>query len=121
MIAVDEAALMCDFLETYHLLDFRALPARRAAIYAAGLGPGSRIMRRLADSPADPDTLLLALIADAARVLVWQNTRDGLEGRNPPESIARRLLGESGETVGFSSAEDFDAWRASILRGETNA
>lgn len=121
MIATDEAALVCDFMETYHVQDFRALPARRAAVYAAGLGPGSRIMRTLADSPVEPVTLLLALISDALHVLVWQNTRDGHEGRNPPESIAKRLLGQTGETVGFGSAEDFDAWRASMMRGEDNA
>lgn len=123
MIAKDEQALSCDFAETYHVLDFRALPARRAAMLACGLRPSARIMMKLAGLPVPPEILLLAMIADATRTTMWLNTKDAAEGKNQPRSIASLMLkGPSGERgVGFDSFEDFNAWRASMFGGENNA
>ena len=123
MIARDEQALRCDFAETYHILDFRALPARQAAVLACGLRPSSRIMQKLSGIPCDLNTVLLALIADAARVLVWQNTEDGVKGRNQPRSILAMLRGaeQPAPGFGFDSAADFEAWRASMVGGENHA
>lgn len=123
MIAKDEPALYCDFAETYHILDFRALPARQAAMLACGLRPSSRIMQALSGAPGDLDTVLLAVIADAVRALVWQNTEDGMKGRNQPRSILAMLRGgeQTAPGFGFDSAEAFQAWRASMIGGENNA
>lgn len=121
MVAVDEAALRCDMLETYHIMDYRALPARQAALFACGLGEGSRIVRKLSGTPAGPDTLLLAVIADALRILIWQNTEDGHRGRNQPRSIMDTLTGGSRDGAGFDTAEAFEAWRAEMLGGDTGA
>ena len=123
MIAVDEAALECDLCETYHIMDYRELPARRAALFACGLPPDSRIMRKLDGAPAGPELLLLARICDALHVLIWQNTRDGMEGRNPPQSIFRAMMATVNpepEAVGFDSPEDFNEWREAITRGNDN-
>lgn len=120
MIAADDAALRCDFLEFYHILDYRTLPARRAAVFACGLPERSRIVRKLSGAAASPDTILLAVIADALRVLVWQNTRAGAEGRNPPKSILEALSGPK-PSGGFDSAEEFLAWRESMLGGDNDA
>lgn len=121
MMAADEDALACDFAETYRVLDFRVLPARKAAQLASGLGQNSRIMQALTGAPADLQTILLALVADAVRVLVWQNTRDGAEGRNQPKSILAAITGEQNrQTEGFDSAEDFERWRQRMLGGETD-
>lgn len=117
MIAVDEAALRCDFLETYSILDYRALPARQAALFACGLRPNSRIMMKLAGSSASQDTLLLAGILDMLRILAWQNTKDGMDGRNFPVSVLDTLLQDSDprDGVGFDSPEEYEAWRASMM------
>lgn len=117
MIAVDESALICDFAETYRVYDYRALPARTAAVYACGLGQNSRIMQKMGGAKAPIDTLLLAAIADALKILVWQNTADGAKGKNQPQSILASILGEEKETAGFDSPEDFDAWRKRMLGG----
>ncbi|MBR3272591.1 MAG: hypothetical protein IKF98_01615 [Clostridia bacterium] len=118
MIATDEAALRCDLMETYRILDYRALPARQAALFAYGLGPGSRIAKKLLGVPADLNTLLLAMIGDAVRTLVWQNTEDGHKGRNRPRSIVEQLLGKQTQARGFNSPEDFKAWRESMIGGD---
>lgn len=119
MIAVDEAALRCDMLETYHIFDYRALPARQAALFACGLKESSRIMRKLSGAPAAFESMMLALIADALRILVWQNTKDGMNGSNIPDSILAAMLNRDPEDeTGFGSVEEFNAWRDSILKGE---
>lgn len=117
MIAVDEAALRCDFLETYHILDYRALPARQAALFACGLREDARIMQKISGFPAPLKELLLCIIADSLKVLVWQNTEDGYKGKNPPKSILETLVGEP-EGGGFDTPEEFMAWRASMLGGD---
>lgn len=116
MIAVDDAALRCDMMETYHIPDYRALPARQAALFAAGLRENSRIRMAMAGAPASVEVLLLAGIQDALRTLVWHNTQDGLDGVNPPPSILQNILhgDEPREAVGFDSPEEFDAWWASM-------
>ena len=116
MIAVDDAALRCDLMEIYHIPDYRALPARQAALFACGLRDGSRIKMALAGAPAPVETLLLAGIRDALWTLVWQNTEDGLAGVRRPASVLDAILhkGEPQESVGFDSPEDFDAWNASM-------
>lgn len=121
MIVMDEDALICDFAETYHILDYRSLPARQAARLACGLRHSSRIMQALSGAPADLETILQALIADAVRVLVWQNTRDGTKGQNQPKSVLAILSGNTQEAVGFDSADDFERWRASMIGGDPRA
>lgn len=120
MVAVDEPALVCDFAETYHVYDWRALPATYAATLAAGLRDSSRIMMRLSGSKLTAEQLLLAAVADHVRLLVWQNTRDGHKGENQPQSMLQLMLnpdtgGEASE--GFSSPEEFNAWRQSMIGG----
>jgi len=122
MIAADEEALICDFAETYRLYDYRELPARRAALLACGLRPSSRIMQKMTGARAPIDTLLQAIIADALKILVWQNTRDGAKGRNRPASILASLLGDADDDPeGFDTAAEFEAWHAAMLGGDRNA
>lgn len=120
MIAVDEGALRCDLLETYGIFDYRALPARQLAVFACGLKEDSRIMRQLSGSPAAFNTVLLAGILDAVRILVWQQTKDGTEGRNQPESVLATLLKRDEQQIGFASADEFEAWRKSVLEVDNN-
>lgn len=119
MIAADDAALRCDFMEFYHVFDYRALPARQAALFACGLPERSRIIRKLAGVAAPTETILLAIIADALRILIWQNTEDGHKGRKPPKLITASLSDKKDrEKIGFESFEEFDAWRASMMGGD---
>jgi hypothetical protein len=48
-------------------------------------------MQKITGAPAPAETLLLATIADATRLLVWQNTKDGRKGKNAPASILARF------------------------------
>jgi hypothetical protein len=116
MIALDEDALICDFAEVYRC-DFRSLPLRRAAVLAAGLGEDTRIKRKISGSAVSSACALLAMIVDRLSLLIWLRT-----GGDRPQMIAERMI--SGETpqeadiCSFASAEDFEAERSRILRGE---
>lgn len=101
----------------------RELPARRVALFAGGLRANSRIAQSIAKTDVPVDTLLLATIADALKILVWQNTKDGAKGRNKPSSIVDALRHKGkpeSESMGFDSVDDFRKWRANILGGGDN-
>lgn len=118
MLAQGRDELICDLAETYGVLDYRALPVPLLATLAEGLGASSRIRRRLSGIPAPLETLLQAAMADHLAFLSWAQTRDAQKGRNRPESILKRLYGESEKEVqGFATAEDFEAARQKILSG----
>lgn len=122
MVRLDEYSLICDFAETYHILDWRSLPGRLAATLAVGLRENSRIKMKLAGVDVPAETLLQAITADALRVLVWMQTQDGAKGRNAPAMLTESLCGKNRkeEGHGFESPEDFMAWRDSMIGGEAN-
>lgn len=122
MVATCEDDLICDMAETYHILDWRALPLRKAAVLASGLHPDSRCMMRLSGNRLRTDTLLQAAALDRLTTLVWMKTEDGQKGKNRPESVVDRLTGKAENTnkvTGFRSAEDFEKRRQEIIGGKS--
>lgn len=110
-MATDEDALTCDFAETYHVYDFRALPAETAAALAAGLPKDSRVLRRLSGSELTLTETLLAAGVDLLHLILWTKTKDAEKGRNRPQSILTTLTGgarKKGQSVrGFDTPEEF--------------
>lgn len=118
MIATDEDALMADFLETYHVADWRAFPVKQAAALAFHLSPESRIKRKMSGRTQSMDTLLLAVIADRIGTLVWMFSKDGQKGTNRPESIYAVLSEDASkkeerdDLQTFATGDDFmERWR----------
>lgn len=115
----DRSALLCDLAETYGIYDVTEHPARRIALFAAGLRDNSRIKMKLSGVKIPEDTILLAYAVDRLSLLVWQKTKDGAKNRNRPESIAERLLfGDSKKKkqgLSYATPEDFWAARKAIL------
>lgn len=116
MMEFDEAALICDLAETYHIYDYRSLPVQLVATLSAGLRDDSRIKMRFAGVPASQDTLLLAAIADRVEMF-----RYGFSDQKskPPELILETIYGKASANgvQGFDTAEEFEATLAK-LRGE---
>lgn len=123
MIAADEDALICDMAETYHVLNYRALPVRLLATLAAGLPADSRSKLRQADMRVSQDTLLLASAVDALYLLVWSKTKEAQKGRGKPNSLVQVLTGPTSgqsEYMTFRSGADFQAaWERA--GGETDS
>ena len=63
-MAFFEDELICDFAETYHILDYRSLPPALVAKLAAGLREDSRVKARLSGYQVTLDVILNALTVD---------------------------------------------------------
>ena len=113
MVALDEDSLICDFAETYRIYNYRELPARMAAIYAVGLRHDARIQEKINGLQVPVNTLLLASIADAMHISIWQKSKAAADGGAMPQSIVKALTGQ--KEPGFDTEEEFDRWRESML------
>ena len=116
MIAMDEDALTCDLMETYHITNMDEYSASFVATLAVGLRDDSRIKMQLKGSKLTLEQGLLALLLDALRINNWMHTKDAPKKRNMPKSLYRQLLGleEAGEKKydlrHFDSLEEYEAW-----------
>ena len=121
MISLDESALICDFAETYHILDYRALPLKLAAVLACGLRDDSRIKMKLAGMKLNPETMLQAAAVDRLSMLVWAKTKDAQRRKNAPKSILAEMLkdktDQEDKVQPFNSIEEFEAARRRIIEG----
>ena len=117
MMATDEDALTCDFAETYHVFNLRALPLRLAATLAYGLRDDSRIKMALSGTRVPLDTLLNAVVADHVRLLVWQNTENGHKGTDAPKSLVALLNGaDKQDTENVDAFDSGDAFERAFHR-----
>lgn len=116
MIAKDRNALLCDFAETYHIYDLRALPVETVATLAAGLRDDSRIKTIIRGETVPYNVVLMATIIDRLNAIIWQN--GGGKGSRP-QSIAEQLLNpptkKHTEITAFATPEDFESARRAIL------
>lgn len=124
MLSMGEDLLKCDMAETYHIyiIDWYdpPFPLSYLADLAAGLDEDSRIKRKIAHIKITFDQMLQALIIDKLSVLVWQRTKDGVKGRNFPESIYQKLTGldekKKDELEPFATEEAFEEWHRRKMR-----
>jgi hypothetical protein len=113
MIAFDKNALICDLAESYSIYNYELLPLQTVAILSIGLRDKSRIKMKMSNSKYGMDTLLRAAMLDDLNWLVWSKSKDAAKGRNKPESLYQKLIGnkdkgEKLETGKFASVEEFE-------------
>ncbi len=105
--------LICDFAETYHIYDLRALPVRTLAVLACGLGKSSRVWAKTQGFKARWSEIVLAMCADRLAIIAWQNTESGSTGENFPTLLTPELLGMSDQSEKryetFDTGADFMA------------
>lgn len=121
MIATDEDALICDLAETYSIYDYRRLPLKMVAVFSFGLKDDSRIKMKLNGMEVPFETMLLASAVDRLSTLVWQQTKDGMDGKNYPLSIVAMLTNaqtskEKSNVTTFATGEDFMKERERLLK-----
>lgn len=119
MIHTDEGALICDLAETYHIFNYRELPVKLLATLSIGLNDDSRIKKKLRNVQTLPRYVVDTFIVDALNILMWQNTANGLEGKNKPESVLKKIMGEEedSEYMSFASGDDFEKYRKELING----
>lgn len=120
MIAVDENLFICDMAQTYHVLDYKALPVPLLAVLASGLGYDSRIKRKIAGMREIPQEVLLAHIADNLKLILTALTSKKVDKNRI--KLFRDYLFEDEKENGakqFTTGTDFLAeWDR--LRGRIN-
>ena len=119
MLNTDEEALICDFAETYRIYNYKEIPCKMAAIYAKGLKENARIKMKLAGVKVTLEDMLLASIADHTKLLTWMQTEDARKGKNRPNTILPRLLGEEErKIISFETGEEFEKeWKRLTEKG----
>jgi hypothetical protein len=120
MININEDALICDLAETYHIYDYKQLPATKAAVFSCGLRENSRIRMQLSGQKIPLETILLANMTDALKLIWWSKTKDGEKGTNAPTSITEKLFDsvpKAKSEVVFDSGEDFERMRKRLIGG----
>ena len=119
MVAFDENSLICDFAETYHIYDYRALPLKRVAVLACGLRENSRIVSKLSGFNISLDTLLYASMVDELSLLLWTFSSK----KEKPKSFVNVLTGIAEKKNNtdsfrkFNSGEAFMKARGKIVEG----
>lgn len=112
---------MCDLAETYHIYNYKSLPARKVAALSVGLRDNSRIKMKMQGMNYSLETIFLAGVVDRLSQLVWMQTKDGIAGTNQPKSTLAYLLNdgddEQKEIKGFDTAEDFENEWKRIVEG----
>lgn len=116
IILDDEDALICDLAETYHVLDYKALPPVLVATLIFGLRGDSRLKTKLNGLKCETETYLLASIVDRLTIISHQLAHD----KKKPKLLTEELLADKkeNEIMAFSSAEEYEKAKAEILRGE---
>ena len=120
MLEIDESALICDLAETYHIYNYRDYDADYIAILATGLGPNSRILKKITGVDVDTTDLLLARIFDQLNMLIWMNTKDGQNNKNQPDLLADMIIGNNNDDkniIAFDTVEQYEIERQKILKG----
>lgn len=111
MYAYDRDALVCDFAETYHVLDMWALPVPLLATLASGLREDSRVMTKMGGISYIPAYLSAAKAADELAMLMYSFTEDAQKGRNRPDLFSDIMVKKEESKEGYDSGEDFlSAW-----------
>ena len=117
--------IICDLAETYHIFDMKALPPSMVAVLVLGLRSDSRTVMKYQGIKETNHLLLLASISDSLLWIRWSMTKDGQNGKNMPESMTAKLIGqeekqtEKESEITFSSGEEFKAYREKLIRGDT--
>lgn len=118
MINTDEDALICDLAETYNIYDYRSLPLNKVATLSVGLRGNSRIKMKMNHMDLEPEAYLLSAIVDRLSILVWRQTKDGVEGINPPKLIINSFAEKDSGSIGFTTVDEFEKFREKVIKGE---
>lgn len=115
-----EEELICDMAETYHVLNWRELPLKTAAILASGLPQDSRCRRKLAGQKLRALEYTQLAILDELRLIYYTRTKDAETGKNRPKSILMEMMqqDEKPKTLSFRTPEEFEARRQKIIKGD---
>ena len=95
------------------------------AVLVLGLRSDTRTVMKYQGIKDTNHLLMLSSISDSLSWIRWSMTKDGQKGKNMPESMTAKLIGqeekqtEKGSEITFSSGDEFKAYREKLIRGDT--
>ncbi|MBQ2649441.1 hypothetical protein IJI17_02755 [Candidatus Saccharibacteria bacterium] len=120
MVDECEDLLICDFAETYNVLNYRGLPLRLAATLACGLGANSRVVRHYIGIKEANTNVMLAGITDAINGLTFVAFGDRKKNKRP-QSVVEMLTGQTETESTYSTGAEFEKARAALVERINNA
>lgn len=113
--------MICDFAETYHVLNYRELSPLLVATLLIGLRDNSRVKMYLADTKLTIDQMILSIVADNLQFISWTKTKDAKHGRYNGKSILKTLNGDNEigkeDLISFATIEDFEEYMEQFNNG----
>ena len=119
-----EEEFICDMAETYHVLNWRELPLKTAAILASGLPPESRSRMKLSGQKLTAKDSALLAILDDVRTLAWAFLQVHSDKKIPaPKSVLQQALHQDQQpkALSFRTPEEFEEQKRRIIEGGQNA
>lgn len=115
MFCIDRDALICDLAETYHVLDYKAVPIMTLATLCAGLHDDSRIKTRMMGITRIAPSFALVRAADLLAIINYSLAAE--KGAEKPTLYQDIMMGKQQKktTSGFASIEEFEEARKRIL------
>ena len=95
------------------------------AVLVLGLRSDSRTVMKYQGIKDTNHLLMLSSISDSLLWIRWSMTKDGQKGKNMPESMTAKLIGQEEKAmekeaeITFSSGYEFEVYREKLIRGET--
>lgn len=115
MLSEDEDAFICDMAETYHILDYRALPVTLLATLASGLRENSRIKMKMAGANYIPPEVVIPQAVDYLMMIMKILNGDKKKSKYMTDLVFGSK--KKDPTVKFKSGEDFNKAWARMTRG----
>lgn len=122
MRVICKDALICDFAQYYHIYDIFALDLKTAATLACGLPAESRtVMQITGQKFSMADTLMIAML-DTLRSIEYSYVSVHSKRKvQKPQPLSQMLNQKDDNDIAiFNSAEEFEAERNRLLRGNRN-
>jgi len=109
MLAIDENLFICDMAETYHVLDYKALPVETLAVLASGLRDSSRIKMKMAGLTYIPPEMIFPQIADYLMIIARNLSGSKKRDMKLLTDLMQKGVEKNQQAVGFASGDDFRA------------
>ena len=118
MISLDEEALICDFAETYHILDYKALPPHLAAVLAAGLREDSRIKLKANKQRLTNAEFLIAVVADRLGAIMAGITKTKMPPLLSEKAFedTKTSMSKDKEVLKFRGPAEFERARKKFIK-----
>ena len=101
--------------EYYSIHDLHKFKPFYLSILVSGLPSDSRSIRAITGQKYTNNEMLQMMMVDDLNLLVWFQTKDGMEGKNRPHSLFTEEKTKEEEVQSFQTSDEFEKERRRLL------